>query len=415
MVGAQACSANDGDVEVDPLTAVLVSGPTNAASFTLNPNGSFTYMPSANFVGTDTFSYLANDGSADSNVVIVTINVTPVPDNILVVDTESDIADGDTSSIDALLANKGADGFVSLREAIDATNNTVNALGPDEIHFNIASAGLHTINVGSTGLGALPTISDAVILDGTTQPGFGGVPIIELNGAAVTALEDGFQIATTASGSTVRGFVINLFSGDGLHVEASNTIIVGNYIGTNASGSAAAGNNSYGIHLLSNSNTVGGTTAADRNVVSGNGIDGIFVDTASSNVIQGNYIGTNATGTTGIGNAEDGIWLNNASNNTIGGATPARGTSSPGTAGAASRSPAAARTTSSRATRSASTPSPAWRSMRARDSRCWGTRSTPTAGSASTSATTSSTRTTGKTSTAPVRTSGRTIRSSPRP
>ena len=40
----------------------------------------------------------------------------------------------------------------------------------------------------------------------------------------------------------MRGFVINLFSGDGLHVEASNTIIVGNYVGTNASGNAAAGN-----------------------------------------------------------------------------------------------------------------------------------------------------------------------------
>ena len=100
--------------------------------------------------------------------------MTPVPDNILVVDTESDIADGDTSSIDALLANKGGDGFISLREAMLATNNTVNALGPDQIHFNIAGPGLHTINVGSTGLGALPTITDAVILDGTTQPGFGG-------------------------------------------------------------------------------------------------------------------------------------------------------------------------------------------------------------------------------------------------
>ena len=123
------------------------------------------------------------------NTTLRTFDVTidPVADHLVVVDTASDIKDGDTSSIDALLMDKGADGFISLREAILAANGSVNAGSPDQIRFNIAGAGLHTINL----LSALPAITDAVVLDATTQPGFAGAPIIELNGAAAGAAADG--------------------------------------------------------------------------------------------------------------------------------------------------------------------------------------------------------------------------------
>lgn len=66
---------NDTDANLDPLTAVLVSGPGNAASFNLKPNGSFTYQPNPAFVGVDTFTYRANDGTDDSNLATVSINV----------------------------------------------------------------------------------------------------------------------------------------------------------------------------------------------------------------------------------------------------------------------------------------------------------------------------------------------------
>ena len=56
---------NDSDVDGDALTAVLVSGPANG-TLTLNADGSFTYTPDANFNGTDSFTYKANDGTADS-------------------------------------------------------------------------------------------------------------------------------------------------------------------------------------------------------------------------------------------------------------------------------------------------------------------------------------------------------------
>lgn len=61
------------------LTAVLNNGPSQAAPFALNADGTFSYTPNANFNGTDSFTYHANDGAADSNVATVTITVNPAP------------------------------------------------------------------------------------------------------------------------------------------------------------------------------------------------------------------------------------------------------------------------------------------------------------------------------------------------
>ncbi len=72
--------ANDNDIDSPSLTAILVTGPSHAADFTLNSDGSFSYTPSANFNGTDSFTYKANDGSSDSNVAMVTIAINSVDD-----------------------------------------------------------------------------------------------------------------------------------------------------------------------------------------------------------------------------------------------------------------------------------------------------------------------------------------------
>ena len=73
---------NDTDVDTPhaSLTAILVSGPANASSFTLNPDGSFNYTPNANFFGSDSFTYKANDGFLDSNVATVSITINPIND-----------------------------------------------------------------------------------------------------------------------------------------------------------------------------------------------------------------------------------------------------------------------------------------------------------------------------------------------
>ena len=210
----------------------------------------------------------------------------------------------------------------SLRQFIGNSNALA---GVQTVNFSIGAEGSpQTIALSA----ALPTITDVVKLDASTQAasGYAGTPLIELNGAGAGAGADGFLIGPGSNGSMVRGFVINRFEGDGVHVEGDNTIIVGNYIGTDAlGGGSVAGNGGYGVHLLSDLNRVGGTGTGERNVISGNGIDGIAIQGASDNVVLRNYIGTNAAGTAALGNAEDGVWLDNAVDNTIGGAAAGDG------------------------------------------------------------------------------------------
>ena len=69
---------NDTDADNNSLTAVIVSNPSHAASFTLNSNGSFSYTPVTNYIGPDSFTYRANDGEKNSNVATVTIAVNDI-------------------------------------------------------------------------------------------------------------------------------------------------------------------------------------------------------------------------------------------------------------------------------------------------------------------------------------------------
>ncbi len=129
-VAAAGILANDGDVEGNPLSAVLVSGPNNG-TLTLNANGSFSYTPNANFNGTDSFTYQASDGTANSNVASVTITVNPVNDAPVAVnnnystneDTPLNVAtagvlandsDIDGNTLSAMLVSGPANGSLSL-------------------------------------------------------------------------------------------------------------------------------------------------------------------------------------------------------------------------------------------------------------------------------------------------------------
>jgi hypothetical protein len=110
---------------------------------------------------------------------------------------------------------------------------------------------------------------------------------------------------------------------------ATGNLVQGNFLGTDRTGTNPLGNGSDGIELDGASNIIGGTLAGARNVISGNGFNGIaiFNPTASNNLVQGNFIGTDVTGTvstavTGIvrlGNRNDGVLIDSAPGNTIGG------------------------------------------------------------------------------------------------
>ncbi|MGH7127998.1 MAG: LamG-like jellyroll fold domain-containing protein, partial [Planctomycetaceae bacterium] len=132
-------------------------------------------------------------------------------------------------------------------------------------------------------------------------------------------------IGGTAAG---EGNVIsgNFFAGIDLNSTATTgTIIQGNFIGVNAAGTAALGNEFAGINIFqATGSLIGGTDPGAGNVISGSlQSDGILIIDGSGHVIQGNFVGTDASGTLDLGNDLSGVRLSDASNNTIGGDTPA--------------------------------------------------------------------------------------------
>lgn len=221
------------------------------------------------------------------------------------------------------VTNTNDNGNGSLRKAIQDANGNE---GADVIVFDIPGAGPHTIQPAST----LPTITDAVMIDGYSQPGseantnpidqgLNTVLMVELDGTNAGADTDGLNIE--ADDCTVRGLVINRFSRDGINLEGTDNIAEGNFIGTNVSGTAALPNGDDGVSVKGSNNLIGGITADARNVISGSGDRGIAIGAGVTlNRIQGNLIGTDASGTVSLGNVNAGVSMFGASNNTIGGA-----------------------------------------------------------------------------------------------
>lgn len=261
-------------------------------------------------------------------------------------------------------------GAGSLRQAILDANA---AAGLDTIAFAIGT-GPVSINLSTD----LPDITGPVLIDGTTQPGFAGIPLVEVQG---------FGIKITGGGSTVRSILVTGGPGVVLETGGGNTVVgcrltgltdgvfinnspnnqIGgvtaaesNNIGSNSygvriSGAAATGNVVTGnyIGLFSDgadgrntfvgvaiegaaNNRIGGTTAGERNIISNNGggstnpanlfRGNVFITGAGAtgNTVQGNYIGTNIDGTEDgaigtNGNRHNGVRIENAPNNTVGG------------------------------------------------------------------------------------------------
>ncbi|HTR01622.1 MAG TPA: S-layer homology domain-containing protein [Thermoanaerobaculia bacterium] len=193
---------------------------------------------------------------------------------------------------DTLTVTTTADtGAGSLRQAILDANA---GAGGDTIAFSIAGAGPYVILPQAPGL---PAVLKPTTIDGTTQPGYAGTPIIEIANLAGSALR------LQAGSSTVRGVVVR-GNNVGIALESSNNHVENCYVGTDVTGTIAAGNGT-GIVVQSGTtgNTIGGPSAAQRNVIGGN-VEGISLVNAMNAVIQGNYIGTTADGTAALGNSE---------------------------------------------------------------------------------------------------------------
>ncbi|HEX2340351.1 MAG TPA: FG-GAP-like repeat-containing protein, partial [Vicinamibacterales bacterium] len=268
---------------------------------------------------------LPSGGSASITVTARAVAGGTRTSSVTVTSNQFDPSSADNSAFETTTVNAGAvtltvvntdnSGPGSLRQAIIDAN--LNFGQRDTIAFNISGGGTQTITLST----ALPNLTDPVIIDGTTQPGYNGTPLIELNGNGLPAA--GLNLGSPASDSTIRGLAINRFGGAGIFISSasSGNTILGNFIGTDVTGTIAHPNGS-GIQLGGFGNQIGGQTAGLRNLVSGNSGPGVLVTGANAlnNVIQGSYIGTAANGLTPLPNGQSGIVISNgASSNTIGG------------------------------------------------------------------------------------------------
>ena len=214
------------------------------------------------------------------------------------------------------VTNTNDSGEGSLRLAL----NSANAAGqPATIDFHIQGTGPQTIEVGVGSGAALPTIRVPTFIDGFSEgvfqgnPNYSGPPLVVIDGAQ-TPGKNGFDLNAGSSGSVIQGLAITNFKlvigkgfngGEAIVIEptSNGNVIEGNYIGIAADGRTAEPNDVAGVFVSSFGNKIGGTTAAARNVISGNEQGGVvIVLPGRNNVVEGNYIGTDATGTRAVPN-----------------------------------------------------------------------------------------------------------------
>src|SRR5215210_4167862 len=196
----------------------------------------------------------------------------------------------------------------TLRAAIQEANQTADQ---DTVNFNIPGTGVKTIQVGAPGYGSgngvLPGISQPLIIDGYTQPGSkkndaavgtSAVLRVEITDAGTGLGGSGLYVF--APGSVVRGLVINGFSSAGIRAYGG-VILEGNFIGTDPSGTLGPGLD-RGVVLYGDDNEVGQGSRASRNLISGNGWFGIGVFGTQNSTIVNNLIGTARDGKSPLGN-----------------------------------------------------------------------------------------------------------------
>ena len=222
-------------------------------------------------------------------------------------------------------------GAGTLRQAITDADAAALVGGNHVIYFGFSGTAVNTIQPSS----GLPDITRAVLVDGYSQIGSSANTATASDNAAIKVYLDGKGTSTASglhllsAGNTVRGLAIGGFNGQlgiaGVRAESSSNLVAGNFLGLSPSGVANANDLGFLALTTGTGNTLGGTTLAARNVLSGNARHGAELFTGTSaNVVAGNFIGINLAGTGALPNANLGISVFSP-NNTIGGTAAGAG------------------------------------------------------------------------------------------
>ncbi len=294
---------------VSPVTGARFYGDVSAS-----PGTTYTYRVRSLF-GTNPDSGIASD---PSNEVTIT---TPGAGSI-----------GATISVTTSADGNVRDTVVTLREAILIANGSlaIGGLTPQEqaavsgaplnpgldvVTFAIPGPGPHSIAVSS----ALPDVVDTITIDGSSQPGYAGTPVVELNGSAVLAAST-TGLRVLAPRSVMIGLAVGGFTGSGIFAGADEVVVSRCYAGVRPSGASALANGASGIVVQG-----GLLCLVDRCVASGNAVAGVEVvgPVAGDTRIAGCRIGTNAAGTAALPNGTGVLAGANSGRLTVGGTSSA--------------------------------------------------------------------------------------------
>ena len=176
-----------------------------------------------------------------------------------------------------------------------------------------------------------PLVANGMVIDGSTQPGFTGKPLIVVDGSQI--IPETFTSDTVliySSSNQVKNISFTGFDWNGLtlvYADATNNTISGCWLGLDATGTNAAPNAGQGILIAAGAsrNIIGGTNALARNVISGNSQYGVFITDSNTtgNMVLGNYLGTDASGSNAVPNGKSGVFIGVANGNLIGSTNPA--------------------------------------------------------------------------------------------
>lgn len=279
--------------------------------------------------GINKFGQIAATGT-DSAGAQHALLLTP---SVIVVNVTTD--DPDTNPGDGVCgpASSTPGSQCSLRAAIQEANARTY---PSTIAFNIPGGGIHTISPATP----LPAITASVMIDATSQDGYGGKPVIDLDGSKITTNLNLGGLVSSGKDVTIRGLAIHNF-GTGIGIlNTTRNVVEACYIGLDASGRPQEGSSADGIAIInSTANRIGGDNPADRgrrstcsprsrNVILANGNAGVNISADSpNNTVSGNFIGLPADfdgRTVGLRTQAYGVVVR-SSGNTIGGSTMAPG------------------------------------------------------------------------------------------